>query len=436
MKNKGLVIFTLLAVIVLGYFSYRLGNRSDLNINFSGSKVKYPTAPITLTYWRTIDSADTLSPIIEDFKKLHPNVEVKLTVIPQSEYSAKLAAAAATGQLPDLFTVHNDQIGAYKQYAVSAPETVFTPKDYEKTFAPQAVRDLTSSGVPFALPYGISTLGVFYNERLLKAAKIDPPKSWQDVVAASAKLTQKNGTSITQSGIALGTPNISQATDIESILMMQNGAKMTDQPPTKATFDQPDDNGYYGGIKAAQFYASFATPSKSNYSWSDSLGQDIDVFAKEKTAMIINYPFRAADITAKNPKMQFKTAQLPQVDSKKPTSLGEYWAEIVSHKSTNSEIAWDFLRFASSKDELNKFSITSQRPASRLDLAKAQESDVLLGPFARQVSSSTNWYRGNNQNVDVIFHDLNTAILGGFDATAVVRSASNRVSQEISRSQK
>lgn len=436
MKNKGLVIFTLLAVIVLGYFSYRLGNRSDLNISFGGSKVKYPTTPVTLTYWRTLDSPDTLAPIIDDFKKLHPNVEVKLTVVPYGEYSSKLAAAAAAGQLPDLFTVHNDQVGAYKQYATPAPETVFTPKDYEKTFAPQAVRDLTSSGVPFALTYGISTLGLFYNEALLKSAKIDPPKSWQDVLTASSKLTKKSGSTITQSGIALGTANINRATDIESVLMMQNGTLMTDTPPTKATFDQPDSSGYYGGVKAAQFYASFAMPSKSDYSWSDSLGESVEAFAKEKTAMIINYPFRAAGVAAANPKLEFKTAPLPQVDSKKPTNLGEYWAEMVSQTSGHSEIAWDFLRFASSRDELNKFSITSQRPASRLDLAKAQGGDDLLGPFARQVPTSTNWYRGSYQNVDAIFYDMNAAILGGYDATATVQSAARRVSQEITRSQK
>ncbi len=428
------MIFTLVAVIALGYFSYRLGNKSDIYLNLNSSKVKYPTTPMTLTYWRTIDAPDTLSPIIDDFRKVHPNVEVKLTVIPYSEYYTKLSAAAAAKQLPDLFTVGNDQLEHYKQFAAAAPETVFTQKDYEKTFASQAVRELTNSKVPYALTYGISTLGVFYNERLLKSAKIDPPKSWPDVIAATNKLTQKNGASITQSGIALGSPNISQATDIESILMMQNGAKMTDQPPTKATFDQPDGEGYYGGIKAAQFFSSFATSTKSNYSWSDGLGESIDAFTKEKTAMIINYPYRAASITALNPKLQFKTAPLPQVNSKSPVNLGEYWAEMVSSSSTNSEVAWDFLRFASSKDELNKFSISSQRPSSRLDLAKAQEGDSLLGPFARQVPSSTNWYRGNSHNIDAIFYDMHAALLGGLDAATVVRSANNRVSQEISRS--
>lgn len=162
----------------------------------------------------------------------------------------------------------------------------------------------------------------------------------------------------------------------------------------------------------------------------------MEAFAKEKTAMMVSYPFYANDINTLNPSLEYKTASLPQVNSKNPINMSSYWAEIVSNKSQNSEIAWDFLRFSSTREELNKFSIATSRPASRLDLAKAQEDDQLIGPFASQVRSAANWYRGNYQNTEAIFTDMNHAILKGFDATTAVRSAALRVSQEIARSQK
>lgn len=421
---------------MLGYVSYQLGNRADLPIAINGSKVKYPTAPVTLTYWRTIDSAKALTPIIEDFKRLHPNVDIKLTVVPHAEYATKLSSAVSAGNLPDIFSVPDSEAGSYKQYSSIAPETVFTASSYTKTFASQLARDLNTDKGPWALSYSMSTLGLFYNQRLLDEAGVKPPKNWNEIETVSRQLTRKNGNDISQSGLAMGTPAVSQATDIESILMMQNGAQMTDQPPTKATFDLPDKSGYLAGVKAAQFYASFATPGKANYSWSDALGGSMEAFAKEKTAMMVSYPFYANDINTLNPSLEYKTASLPQVNSKNPINMSSYWAEIVSNKSQNSEIAWDFLRFSSTREELNKFSIATSRPASRLDLAKAQEDDQLIGPFASQVRSAANWYRGNYQNTEAIFTDMNHAILKGFDATTAVRSAALRVSQEIARSQK
>lgn len=435
MKNKAAVIFTLLAIIALGYVSYSLGNRSDVDLTL-GNSVKYPSTPLTLTYWRTIDEAAALEPIIADYKKLHPNVEVQLVVVPPADYAAKLSAAAGASQLPDIFSVAADQVATYKKYAASAPKSVFDAKSYQQTFAAQANHDLVDANGPFALTYGISTLGLFYNDKLLREAGVTPPKNWQEAVSASAKLTRKSGAHIERGGIALGTPAVAHAVDIESALMLQNGAKMTDQPPTKAVFDQPDSSGYLAGVKAAQFYASFATPGKSNYSWSDSLGGSVDAFAHERVAMIVDFPYRAGEIRALNPALSFKSAALPQVDGKNLVNLGDYWAEMVNNTSTNSEIAWDFLRFASSKDQLNKYSIATSRPASRLDLAKAQETDTLLGPFAAQVSSATNWVRGSRQNCEAIFTDMNTAIVRGYDAALAVRSAAARVSQEIGRAQK
>ena len=432
MKNKGLVIFTLLAIVALGYVSYRLGNRSDVNLNF-GNGVTYPSGPISLTYWRTIDEASALAPIITDYNKLHPNVEIKLTVVPVGEYPARLVAAASASQLPDIFSVSSDQVASYKKHAAIAPKAVFDSKTYQQTFAAQASHDLMDANGPYGVAYGISTLGLFYNESMLREAGVEPPKSWDDVLSVAAKLNQKSGAGISRSAIALGTPAVGHATDIQSVLMLQNGAKMTDQPPTKALFDQPDGSGYYAGVKAAQFYASFAMPSKSNYSWNDSLGSSADAFAKGKTAMIVDFPFRAAEIRALNPGLVFKSVPLPQVDSKNPVNLGEYWAEMVNGAGANREVAWDFLRFVSSKEQLNKYSAATSRPASRLDLAKTQQDDALLGPFAGQVSTATNWFRGNPQNINAAFADMNIAIVNGYDASVAVRSAAARATQEISR---
>jgi ABC-type glycerol-3-phosphate transport system substrate-binding protein len=325
-----------------------------------------------------------------------------------------------------------DWLPRYQKNLKPAPVAVFNAEEYKRTFAGITARDLLRGGEVYGVSYGIPTLGLFYNTQLFEAAGLnDPPKTWQEVVDMNAKLSQKEGQNLFKSGIALGTANVSAASSIMPMLMMQNGAKMTDDPPTKATFEEPSVDGYQASPKALSFYNSFALPSKSTYSWSDALGDSNQAFALGKTAMIVQYPYRYQDIKAQNPNLQFKMAKLPQVNPDSPLNYSEYWAEGVSAASKHPDIAWDFYNFMTTYQIMNQYSVPTMKPASRLDLAEAQRQDSLLGPFAEQVPSAQGYYKGNNVATDAAILEMIQTSLAGFDPMIAVRGASNKVTQSI-----
>ncbi len=398
----------------------------------SESRVVYDQSKeVTLTYWRTWEEAQYIQPIIDEFQKMHPNVKIQIRDIDYGSYDAELTQAAQTGNLPDIYSVLNDWMPRYVDYSTPAPDTVYTEKVYKDVFVDAALQRLFYNGKIHGVTYGVSTLGLYYNPALLAEAKVEVPKNWDEFTEASRKLTKKSGDTITQSGAALGTPFVHQSVDIQSALMLQNGAVMTDEPPTKALFAQADASGYASGAKAMEYYTSFANPKKQNFAFQDTLGYTVKAFAEGKVAMMINYPFKATEVKQFNPGLDFKMSKLPQIKDQKEINFALYWVEMVNKNSSNSQIAWDFIRFAATKDNQKKFNQQTIRPTSRKDLVKAQDSDATLGPFAKQIDTAKTFYRGNDKEMNGYFYDATVSILSGLDAQLAVNNLERRASSLI-----
>lgn len=395
-------------------------------------KVQYPNGPIKLTYWRTVDGKEVFEPIIKKWNELHPNVTVEIINFPLSTYDARLTEADKAGTLPDMFMLKSDWLPRYKTNIQPSPEQVFNEADYAKTFSPVVAKELVRDGKVLAVSYGVPTLGLFYNQDLYSKAGIgSAPTNWQELIDANSKLVKRSGDGLTSSGIALGTASVSNANSILPMLMMQNGAVMTNTPPTEATFQKPTSDNYPSANKALDFYTSFAKPGKSTYSWSDGFGDSTIAFAQSKTAMIIDYPYRYLSIKALNPNLNFKMAKIPQTNSDSAINYTEYWAEAVAKTSKYPDIAWDFYNFMTSYEIMNMYSVPTMKPASRLDLARAQQQDSIIGPFAEQVPTAQNYYKGNASLADTAMLEMINSVLTGFDPAIAVRAGSDKVTASI-----
>jgi multiple sugar transport system substrate-binding protein len=264
-----------------------------------------------------------------------------------------------------------------------------------------------------------------------KAGIKDPPKTWQELLDVNSKLVQRTGNNLIQAGIALGTSSVANASSIMPLLMMQNGASITNNPPTVATLDKPDNTNYPSSAKALDFYTSFAKPTKSNYSWSDGFGESTTAFSQGRVGMIIDFPYKFLIINSRNPNLKYKMSKIPQVNLNNPINYSEYWAEGVSTTTKYPDIAWDFYNFMTSYEIMNKYSAPTMKPASRLDLAEAQKQDSLIGVFAEQVPSAKNYYKGNSAAADLAILEMINTALSGFDPAIAVRSANEKVGGAI-----
>ncbi len=434
MKNRVLsIIAIVLGALIVGSVIYLITQKTQQKqVDSYKTSVNYPTTPIALKLWLPSDEKDNIEPIIAQYNKIHPNVSIVVEYIDNSQYQTKLTQSIVSNTAPDMFVYRSDGLPLYKKAISPVPSSVVNTEQFIDTFAEFSAKQLISNDSIYGMPLGIATLGQIYNTKKFSDAGItQSAKDWNEFDSLNQKLRGVDGSSLVASGVALGTAAVRNYPDIISMLMMQNGAVMTNLPPTQATFDQPLGGGYYPGSKALAYYASFAQANKQNYSWNDSYGDSANALATDKTGLIIDYPMAIKQIRRSNPNISIATSSLPQTNVDSPINYGVILVGGVSKDSKLSEIAWDFWGFATSKSAQTTYSQQSLWPASRKDLIEEQKNDKELSAFANQISSANNWYKGINSQTNTELVKMLTYYLSGLDPQITVKNAATEVTKSI-----
>jgi len=133
--------------------------------------------------------------LIAAYEKSHPGQRVELIPVgKQSDHMAKLSTAFAAGNPPDLFILNFRRFGQFAGRGALAPLGPMMTADgrYKaEDFYPQPVEAFNFQGTQYCLPQNVSSLVVYYNRALFKAAGVEEPKdNWRysDLLAAAQKL--------------------------------------------------------------------------------------------------------------------------------------------------------------------------------------------------------------------------------------------------------
>jgi multiple sugar transport system substrate-binding protein len=291
-------------------------------------------------------------------------------------------------------------------------------------------KDVITNGRVMALPLFMDTLALYYNKDIFNANGVSrAPKTWVEVMEIVKRTTKTNAietNQIDQHGIALGAgKNVNRASDVLSALMMQNGVSILDKDGKPSFGDKPD------AVRALQFYTDFANPTKDVYTWNTRSNYSIDAFAEGKAAMMINYSYHMATIKAKNPRLNFGVAPLPQVENCtvcKPVTYGGYWLLAVSKQSTSADTAWRFARYMTNTAQGRIYLEKTGYPPARKDLVQELQNDPRIGVFASQALYADSWKQVDSRLVDRLFTDAIDGVVTGQDtADAALRRASKQL---------
>jgi len=372
-------------------------------------------AAVTLEYWRPTNESAALQPAIDAYRATHPNVSIRVRNIRPDEYEDMLTTALAEDRGPDMFSLPNTWLRGWKARIVPVPQADggLTVRRVTTEFVEIVAKDILLPGDPtaenarpglqaFGVPYSADTLVMFVNNRLLaKSGASTPPATWKELrdVAKSITVTAQDGT-ILQSGAALGTgANVRHMPDILAAMMAQNGAIMTADGNDGVTFSHvpPGLPAHFApGAEALSFYQSFAAPDSEFRMWDATMPDSLEAFTSGRAAFAFGYPEDAALIREMAPKLDFSVAALPQSAPERPRNIARYLIEVVSRKSRNQAIAWDFLQFAASAANVKPFLDATLRPTALRSLVQAQSADPMVAPFSSQVLTAISWYRGRN----------------------------------------
>jgi len=277
----------------------------------------------------------------------------------------------------------------------------------------------------------IDTLALFINEEIFETAGKTPPTTWDELRKTAIELTTKDSEGKIQiSGAALGrTENVDHWSDILALMMLQNGADLTN--PT--------------GTLAEDALAFFTIFSKIDRVWDETLPSSTAAFAGGKVAMYFGSSWEVFEIKKANPTLKFRVLPVPQLEGTNIT-WASYWVEGVAKKSKFQDESFEFLKYLSERETLQKlFQAESQlrlfgEPYSRADMANLLSDDDFAGAFIKQAPAARSWYlcsrtfdNGINDKMIKYFEDAANAVNEGKTAKEALETTASGVSQILAQ---
>ena len=147
--------------------------------------------PVTINWWHiTTDKVGKplFQSIADAYVKDHPNVTIKLTVLENEAFKAKLTATAPA-DYPDLFQSWGGGGMAAQAQAGLLKDITSDVADIKDTINPGALGIYALDGKQYGLPWDVGMMGVWYNKDLFSKAGISaPPTTWDDFLTDVQKL--------------------------------------------------------------------------------------------------------------------------------------------------------------------------------------------------------------------------------------------------------
>jgi ABC-type glycerol-3-phosphate transport system substrate-binding protein len=313
-------------------------------------------APVTLTMtvWGAQAEEEAFNAAIARYKEVRPNVTVRLEVNGNAGQAYQQVDTRLAGrQGPDLFRVQYQQVGRYASARAAVDLTQYMDAADIADIAPAFRQAASFRGRLFAMPHHTDTFALYYNREMFAKIGVVPPASldkswsWAEFIAIARKLKAEAGAPygfamswqnaayrwlpfLHQHGGSLLSADLSQSqitsqAAVETIAWTQSWFKEGLVPPSTSvkSSEQPQNlfaNGTVGMLMAGDWQIPFLSKNMTKFGWGVTyMPRDVGM---------------ASDLG------------------------GNCFA--VSRDSKNPEIAADFVKFLSSKDNMRSFISAAQ----------------------------------------------------------------------------
>ena len=422
---------------------------------------------IRLVYYKMFDEEDVMRPLIQQYQVKNPMVQIVYRKFDNlEEYENLIINELAEGEGPDIFSVPNYWFLRHKKKISPMPSSLMTPQNFDSTFVSVATKDLVlrdpEDGLNkiYGLPLTVDTLALYYNKSTFEdkiPSRGRPAETWEAIKDDVFRLTKTDNSfeRFEVAGIAMGrSDNISRAVDILYLLMIQHGASFYNENVSSAVFDKEKvltegGQSINPATEALDLFTGFSLPANKNYSWNQYLAdsrqheKEMETFAKGKVAMIFGYSYLYEDIKNKIADLQkqgIKTIQVsdiriapvpqindPRTSTQKRDAYASYFAETVSRTSDNTDVAWDFLMFITSKENIQYYSDKTRKPTSRRDMIDSQVQDPIYGVFAEQIGYAESLPIYDAATYEVIFGKAINSVLATVSPADAVKIAAEEI---------
>jgi multiple sugar transport system substrate-binding protein len=372
-----------------------------------------PGTSTKITYWGLWEPSSVLTEVFKEYEQANPGVTIEYVQQSYKDYRERLQTAVAGGTGPDVFRFHASWTPMLKNELAPVPASVFSVNEYKETFYPVALQQLQVNNQIVGVPLMYDGLALYYNKSIFQTAGAKPPTTWAELRTLAQQLTVRSGDQIQRGGLAIGNAsNVEHYPEILGLLMLQNGAEL-DNPTSNEAKD------------ALTFYTNFIRQDKV---WDSRLPNSTVAFARGEAAMMFAPSWRAHEIKALNPNLDFAIVQVPRLASTQLT-WATYWAEGVNSKGKNKDASWKLIKYMASKDVQQRLYAEQSKVRSfgeiysRKDLANQTTNDPYVAAYLSDAPTAQGWYLNsfthdngiNDQMIKYYTDAINTSLDQGVE---------------------
>ncbi|WMJ86065.1 ABC transporter substrate-binding protein [Anaerocolumna sp. MB42-C2] len=289
---------------------------------------------------------------IADYEKANPNVTIKMENVSDAAMKDKLSVLASGGDMPDIFFSWS---GEYLKKFVRAGKaidlTTYLEKDsdWKNGFLQAFLNESTFDGKSYAIPYRSSVLYMVYNKQIFADNKLETPKTWDEFLAVCETLKKKDITPISF-GDSENWYTIWWVGQLNAMLV-DNDTLTKDYNPQTGTFT---DSRYE---KAVQYFLDL---NKNGYLGENVNSKDYyqvrEEFCAGLSGMIMDatsqFSFYADALGDQYGYFKIPTIEGAEGNQTAVTGGSEVYA--VSSSCKNPDVAVDFIKFMTTKDQAIK----------------------------------------------------------------------------------
>ncbi|GAA3730057.1 sugar ABC transporter substrate-binding protein [Plantactinospora mayteni] len=312
-----------------------------------------------LTLWTRAPLEKQAKLLVEAYNAGHQN-KVKLTVVPNDDYVAKVGAAAGSGGLPDLFAADIVYVPNWvNQGLFQDLSSNIDGLGFKDTINKGHLSAGTRDGKAHVLPFVLDLSMLFWNKQLFKDAGLDPEKAPANLAeyAAAAKAvqaTKKPGVYGTAAGLNCGGCLV--FTWFPSI--WAGGGEVLSEDGTEAKLADET---------AQKMYGTWADLWKSGAVLPASAGETGPTWTAAFTEGKVGLMFYPATLLSSTP-FDVGVAGIPGPDGGASTFVGGDGIG-VSKDSKKAAQAWNFLSWMMSEEAQVEVLAKNKDVVSRSDLA-------------------------------------------------------------------
>jgi len=321
-------------------------------------------------YWETPKHQETLARVCTDFNSSQNTIEVVTKYIPFADFKKQLSIGAAASELPDIVIIDNPDHASYSAMGIFADisDKLALWPDLKQYFE-GPLNSCKLNGKLYGIPFGSNCLSLYYNEDMLKAAGVKPPKTWDELKSVALKTTKGNVH-------GFGISSVQNEEGTFGFLCFLWGSGNT-------SFQINNANGIRALSLVRDLVKSGAMP-KEVINWTQ--GDVMNQFISGNLAMMVNGPWQVPTMREQAPNLKWNVVQLP-VGAKPASDLGGENFGVIKGDKVDEAIA--FLKFAAGPAEMKSYINDFGYIASRKDVAATQfTADPIMKVFAAQMASA------------------------------------------------